>query len=330
MFKRINWLWLPMMMSIFGVYAIQRGFATFAKSADFVVPHMQLGLGIFFTVMSLVVLVGGYLLDNYNSKNLFLISGLLGAVGIVSVPYSPWAFGILFGTAAAFLKLAPYSAPMKIYNENEAVKICPQAAAKNLGGAAFILFLGGLLISLGWNYVTTILAAFFMAACLFSYLILPNDKIEGWKWSIFKESSKSIKFWGFMVYFFFMCGIYYVAIMGFYPALKGIGFTATTATTTLAISYLCAGALRWPAAYLGNYMRLPLMWIGVAGMAIAIFLTKIHPVGALVLFTLSSTIHTPNYWAYCKEQWGPRYIATIIALGFVFQYLGAGVFYGKW
>ena len=330
MFKKLNLIWLPLALSIFGVYAIQRGFATFAKSADFVIPHMKDALGIYFTVMSIVVLIGGYLLDNYKSKNLFLIAGGLGAAGLILVPYTPWAFGLLFGSAAALLKLGPYSAPMKLYNENESFKICPQAAAKNLGGAAFILFLGGFLTTLGWIPTSVLLAGFFLTSCVLSYLMLPDDKIEGWKWDQFIELSKSLKFWFLMLYFFIMCGVYYVAIYNLYPALTSYGIAKGTALTILAISYIICGALRWPAAWIGNRYRVTSMWVGTAGMALAIPLLNFNAIAGLILFTLSSAVHTPNYWAYVKEQWGPKYIATIVGLGFFFMYLGAGVMYGQW
>ena len=337
MFKKLNLIWLPLALSIFGVYAIQRGFATFAKASDFTIPHMTDGLSIFFTVMSLAVLFGGYFLDNYNSRKVMLFATILGVLGIILVPYTPIGFGLLFGTAAAFIKLAPYSSPMKLFNKNEAVRIAPQSAAKNVGGAAFILFLGAFLMSLGWNVTSLLLAGFFLTVGLVTYYMLPDDKIEGWKWDIFTQLAKDWKFWMMAVYFFIMCGVYYIAITGYYPALTGgAGFAKGTALTTIAVSYLFAGALRFIVAWLGDQeikgykLRLPLMWIGTAGMAVCIPLSRIQPILSLVIFTFMSAIHTPNYWAYCKEQWGPKYISTVVALGFFFMYLGAGVMYGKW
>jgi len=334
--KKLNLLWLPLSLSIFGIYAIQRGFATFAKAADFPIPHMKEALAIYFTVMSLAVLIGGYLLDNRPTKEMYIYATCLGVLGIIMVPYSPWGFGLLFGASAAMLKLAPYSSPMKLFDKNEAMRIAPQSAAKNIGGAAFILFLGGTLSALGWISSTLILAVFFLAVGFASYSMLPDDRIQGWKWDIFKKLSVDWKFWMIALYFFIMCGVYYIAISGFYPALKGAGIDTTVALTIIAVSYLFAGALRFVVAWLGSQeikgikIRLPLLWIGTAGMAVSIPLTQTHPLISLSLFTFMSAIHTPNYWAYCKEQWGPTYISTVVSLGFFFMYLGAGVMYGQW
>lgn len=334
--EKLNLIWIPLALSIFGVYAIQRGFATFAKASDFGITHMKEALSIYFIVMSLAVLIGGYFLDNFNSRKVMLAATLMGVIGILMVPYSPLGFGLLFGGAAAFIKIAPYSSPMKLFDTNEAIKISPQAAAKNFGGAAFILFLGGALTSLGWNVASVILACFFLAVGLLSYNMLPNDRIEGWKWYIFRDLARDWHFWMMAVYFFLMCGFYYVAIYGYYPALVAAGIAKGTVLTVLAVSYIIAGLLRFLVAwmgelYIGNVkLRLPLLWIGTFGMAVCIPLTKIQPVISLALFTFMSAIHTPNYWAYCKEIWGPKYIATVVSLGFFFMYLGAGVMYGQW
>jgi MFS family permease len=336
--ERLNLIWIPLALSIFGVYAIQRGFATFAKADGFGIPHMKEALAIYFTVMSVAVLVGGYFLDNFNSRKVMLTATLLGVLGILMVPYSPIGFGLLFGSAAAFIKLAPYSSPMKLFKKNEALRIAPQSAAKNIGGAAFILFLGTTLTSLGWSVATVVLACFFLLTGLMTYKMLPDDKMEGWKWDIFLKLIRDIKFWMMAVYFFLMCGFYYIAIYQFYPALtKVAGMPKGTAMTVLAVSYIMAGALRFLVAWLGELrmpngqkFRLPLMWIGTAGMAASIYLTPVYPIVSLGLFTFMSAIHTPNYWAYCKEQWGPVYISTVVSLGFFFMYLGAGVMYGAW
>lgn len=337
MFNKLKFIWLPLSLSIFGVELIQRGLATFAKAKEFGIPHLTDALSIYFLMMSLGVLACGYFCDNFNSRKILLWSTIVGALGILTLPYTPLGFGLIFGAAAAFIKISPFSAPLKLKDGNDAFRISPQAAAKNVGGALFILLLGSVVLSIGWNYTTLILSSIFLASGIWCYYILPNDKIEGWKWNIFIELSKDWKFWMISVYFFLMCGFYYIAIFGFYPALTKIsGYPKTTAMTIIAISFLCAGALRFFVSWLGDQkikgyqIRLPLMWIGTAGMAICIPFTNYYPVLSLILFTFMSSIHTPNYWAYCKEQWGSLYISTVMALAFFFMYLGAGVMYGKW
>lgn len=323
-------LWLPLSLFIFGVYAIQRGFATFAKAPDFGIPNMIDALGIYFIVMSLVVLIGGYLLDNFNSRIIVLIGTILAVIGLIALPANPFVWAVIFGLAAALFKLAPFSSPLKIYDNNESLRIAPQAAAKNLGGAAFILFLGAFLVSLGWVTTSILLASFVGLVGFTCFYMMPDDKIKGWKFDIFIKLAKDFKFWQFMVYMFFMSGLYYMAIYGYYPALLKAGFPKTSALTILGISYILAGACRFLWGYLGQYFRLPLMWIGTFGMAVCIYFTNYAVIPSLILFSFASAIHTPNYWAYAKEKWGPTYISTVVALGSVAMYIGAGVMYGKW
>lgn len=331
-----KFMWVPLSMSIFGVELIQRGLATFANAKDLGISHLTEALSIYFLMMSIGVLVCGYFCDNFNSRKIILGATIFGSVGILTLPYTPLAFGLIFGAAAAFIKISPFSAPLKLKDGNDALRISPQSAAKNVGGALFILFLGGVVSSLGWTYSTIILSFIFLVSGIWSYYIVPNDKIEGWKWNIFIELTKDWKFWFAMVYFFFMSGLYYVAIKGFYPGLIKIGYSKELAMTTIAISFLIAGALRFFVSWLGDQIifgykvRLPLMWFGTVGMGVCIFLTDFYPLKSLILFTLMSSIHTPNYWAYCKEQWSSTYISTVMALAFSFMYLGSGFMYGKW
>jgi len=332
-----NLLWLPLSLSIFGVDLIQRGFATFAKAKDFMIPHIGEALSIYFLVMSLGVLIGGFVCDNMNSRKVLLWATIVGALGILTVPYTPWGFGLIFGSAAAFIKIAPFSGPLKLYDTtNDAMLISPQAAAKNFGGALFTLFFATIFIGMGWIWATGILASLFILSGISTYYMMPDDKIEGWKLTIIKDLAKDFKFWAAMVYFFLMSGLYYMVIFGFYPALKDAGFDKLKTATIIAISFLICGFLRFFVAWLGNIkynghsIRLPLMWGGTAGMASCLFLTPISPIFSLAVFTFMSAIHTPNYWAYCKEMWGPKYISTVLGLAFFFMYLGSGVMYGAW
>lgn len=332
--RNLMWLWLS--LPIFCIDIVQRGFAAFAKAANFPIPHIQEALSVYFFVVSLGVLLFGFICDNVNARKILLLSMCVAAVGMISLPYTPWGFGLLFGGAASLIKVAPFSAPLKLLHKNEALNISPQAAAKNVAGALFTLFIAGLLTSIGWISTTLMLGIFIIICGILVFKFVPDDKIEGWKWEIFKILSKDWKFWMMAVYFFLMCGWYYIAIYGFFPALAKDGYTKGTTATIIAISFLLAGALRFFVAWLGDQklfgykLRLPLLWIGTFGMGACIPLTPIYPLISLALFTFMSSIHTPNYWAYCKEQWGPKYIATVVSLGFFFMYLGAGIMYGQW
>lgn len=335
MFKNVlNYLksniWFPLSMLIFITYALQRGLASFAKT-DMVVPWLKDGLGIYFTTMSLAVLLGGFILDKVNSKTVILFATGVGILGILGLIQGPWMFGVGFGLAASFIKLAPYSAPLKLYDKNDGIRISPQASAKNFGGAFFLLFFGAFIMTFSFNAVVVALSLLFAIIGLLSYWMLPDDKIKGWNIEEVKEVIKKWKFWAFMSYFFVMCGVYYIAIMGFFPEMLVAGYTRAQTITLMAVSFILAGILRWPSAWLGQKIG---YWktiiIGTLGMMITIPLTKIDPLLAMYLFAPFSAIHTPNYWALAKDMFGKKYLATVIGLGFTAMYLGAGIMYGKW
>ena len=337
MFRKLNFIWLPLALSIFGVYAIQRGFAVLNKS----IPNMDVGMPLFFLTMSLAVLIGGYLLDNFNTRKVLLISTCVGALGILLIPYTPLGFGLLFGFAAALMKIGPYSSVLKLFKDKHAVRIWPQSSAKNFGGAVLILGVYSLMIQAGWITTTTLLASFFVIIGIVTYYMLPDDKIEGWKWDIFKELIDDEKFWLICLYFFVMSGFYWMAVTQYSSALTGMGYTKVIALNIIAASFVVAGFLRFVVSWIGDNiylnigfrstkLRLPLMIIGTFGLGLSVYLLPINPVLSLIIFTPMSAIHTPNYWAYCKEKWGPKYISTVLGLGYFFMYLGAGVMYGKW
>ena len=129
-----------------------------------------------------------------------------------------------------------------------------------------------------------------------------------------------------------MSGIYYIVVMGLYPALtKGAGLAKADALFLMAISFLLAGVLRWPSAWLGQKIgHFPLVVAGTVGMALCIPLAEINPVLLVFVFAVVSSVHTPNYWRMCKERWGATNIATVVSLAYTAMYIGAGVFYDKW
>lgn len=328
--KLMNWMWLPLMLVIFGTYAIQRGLGTFAKSG-LLDPSFSFSLQIFFVTMAACMLFMGLILDNINSRKILLIGGALGIVGILLAPYTPWGFGLIFGAAAAIMKLVPFTSPLKLFDGGDGLRIAPQASAKNFGSAFFMLFLGAALISWGFPIASILMALLLGISCIAAYYMMPDDKIEGWKWGIFKELSSDWKFWLMMIYFFVMCGIYWLVITGLFPALATLGLAKSVIITLMAASFILTGVLRFVAAWAGDrYGHWIFMTIGTLGMFLCYYLLPIAPMWALWLFVPFSTMHTANYWPQCKQLWGSKYIATVIALGFVSMYLGAGVFYGKW
>lgn len=328
--KFMNWLWAPLSLAIFGTYAIQRGLGAFAKSG-LLTSDFGFALQIYFVTMSVGMLFMGLFLDNVNTRKAILVGTGLGIGGMLLAPYTPWGFGLLFGAAAVIMKLSPFASPLKLLDGNDGFRIAPQASAKNFGGAFFMLFLGAALISWGFPTASILMALLFCVAGIVAYFILPDDKIEGWKWSIFKELSIDWKFWAMMLYFFVMCGMYWLVITGLFPALSTLGLTKTSVITWMASSFIVTGAARFPVAWAGDkYGHWIFMIIGTLGMVLCYFLLPISPMLSLWLFVPFSSMHTANYWPQCKQLWGAKYINTVLALGFVFQYFGAGIFYGKW
>jgi MFS family permease len=329
-------LWLSLSLPIFLVDIIQRGFAAFAKAKDFMIPNMEQALGVYFITMSIGVLFCSIICDNFNSRKILLWSCIIGGIGMATLPFNYVAFGIIFGMAAAFIKISPFSATLKLKDTPPAMSVVPQAIAKNLAGALFILVLGVFFKSIGWVTSTSLLGLFFILSGIYIYFMVPDDKIEGWDWSIFKVIVKQFKFWHLMTYMFFMSGMYYLVVKQFYPEMVKVGISSNEAMTYMAISLLISGLLRFPYAWLGDikafgkHSRFILMWGGVIGMSLPLLTVASYPIPSLILYTLTNAVHTPTYWAYHKENWGPEYISTVASLGFAFMYLGSGVLYGSW
>jgi MFS family permease len=300
------------------------------------IPHMEDALSVYFITMSIGVLFCSIICDRFNSRKLLLIACCVGGVGMALLPFSYLAFGLIFGLAAAFIKISPFSASLKLTKDRPALNVVPQAVAKNLAGAVFILLLGIVFLAIGWTASSLILGAVFVLSGIYVYAFIPDDRIEGWDWSIFREVIGQFKFWHLMVYMFLMNGTYYLVVKQFYPAFIKMGIEPGWAMTMMAVSLLISGAMRWPWAWagdarvLGPHTRVILMWVGVVAMAIPLWTIPHYPITSFVVYTFLNAIHTPTYWAYHKENWGPEYVSTIAALGFAFMYLGSGVMYGSW
>lgn len=316
---------------IFSLEAWQRGLVTLSKS-NMVPDFFNSSVVMYFTVVSSTIFIMGLLLDNTNAKKSILVGTALAVVGILLTPYTVYGYGLIFGIAASLMKLIPFSTPLKISSgKHDGLIIAPQASSKNFGGAFCMLVLGAIILSWGLPITSILIATIFGIAGIAAYYLMPDVKIEGWKISIFKELSIDWKFWLMMIYFFLMSGIFYVVIALFMPALKKIGFTDSQSIYLIGISYVVTGILRFGSAWLGDKIgHWKLMLIGTIGMAGCYFLLPYNPVLIIWLFAPFSTMHTANYWAQCKQLWGPKYIATIIGIGYVAMYLGAGILYGKW
>jgi hypothetical protein len=311
------------------VYFIQRGLA--AISGTDMIPGLDQGMQIFFTTTGLAVLLCGFLLDQKPAKTLIVLASIVGSISVLGVFSSPVLFGIGFGMAAALLKLAPYTAPLKLKDGNEAVRIAPQAAAKNFGAALFILFLGGALKTLGY-WTAPILSVVFLMVGAWAYKVVPDDRcIEGWNFKDILALAKKFNFWFFLVYCFWMVGLYYLVVKSLVPHMIADGYAKGDALLYLAIAFGIAGVLRWFWAYTGEDITgyvFPMV-LGTIVLA-ALAYTETHSITELVMFTIAGSAHTPNYWSYAKQEFGKEKLGTVLGLGYVAMYMGAGVLYGSW
>jgi hypothetical protein len=329
--KFLKYLQIPLALCIFGTYAVERGLASFAKT-DILPPDFSFGLQLYFYIISLAMFFGGLLLDNVSSKKCIAVGTGLGIAGLLLLPYTSIGYAILFGLCMMIIKIAPFSAPMKIFDKHESWNVSLQSASKNFGFAFFIFFLGTFLITLGFATSMYVFAFLILIAGTGSYYMMPDDKIQGWKISGLIELSKNKEFWVLMIYFFFLNALYYIALVSFIPSLVKTGYTKEIAILFLAISNLVTGFLRWPTAYIGDkYGYWKSLFTGLFGMLISVILVKYgFALSSLILFTVVSSTATPNYWAQAKKIGGPKYVSTVMGLGFVFMYLGAGILFGKW
>jgi|WetSurSiteA1Bulk_404760.scaffolds.fasta_scaffold00566_2 hypothetical protein len=317
---------------IFCLESWQRGLVTLSKSPMLPIFFTS-ATSMYFIVVASSIFVMGLVLDNTNAKKSILVGIVLGMLGIILTPYTIYGYGLIFGISASLMKLIPFSSPLKISSgKYDGLLVAPQASAKNFGGAFGLLVLVIIMKSFGLLSTSIFIAIIFGISGFAAYFLMPDIKVEGWKISIFKELAVDWKFWLMMVYFFFMSGIFYLTIASFIPALKRIEhFSDGQAAFMIGISYIATGIFRFGAAWLGDKIgHLVLMLTGTLGMIYCYFLLKYDPFWAVWIFSIFSTMHTANYWAQCKQLWGPKYIATILGLGYVAMYIGAGVLYGKW
>jgi len=329
-------LWFPLSLSVFVAYAIQRGGLAVSKTG--MVPEwFGGGLRIYFLTIAVTMVFCGVLMDNVRSKTAMLLATILGSIGLLATAYvpitsgemTPWVFGICMGIAATLIKIIPFSSPMKIYNENESLKVAPQASAKNFGAGVFVFLLPIIIASISWTGIAVGLSLVFFLSGILVYLIMPDDKIVGWDIKIFPILFKDWQFWAVMSYFFIMVGFFYRILPKFLPAMKAAGIE--DASLLLALSFVLAGILRWPFAGIGKEIGYwNITFIGLAIMIFSVVLIPIDPVLALFTFTVGGATHTPNYWAGCKDLWGSKYIATVLGLGYTAMYLGGGVLMGTW
>jgi len=315
-------MWLPLASIIFGAYAIQRGLVVFAKT-DLVAPWLSEALHIYFLMIALSIFFAGVFLDKIPTRKALLGAVITGTVGLLTLPYTPWGFGILLGVAAAFIKLGPFSGPLKILSGGKATSIVPQAIAKNVGALVFLLVLASVLTGLGWTVTALAMTAIFLGAGITSYILMPDDNLETkWKLDKFVEWAKDYRFW-FFIGVFFCQGIYYPVMSQFWPQLAAAGY-GSSKPFLLGGGFVLAGLLRYPWARIGDKVgHWPLLLIASFGYILTFFFSTVAPLAFWIGFQCIASIQTPCYWGYARRFANKDYVATLVGVGFVVLYVSS-------
>jgi hypothetical protein len=315
---------------IFIIYAVERGASSFAGT-DLLTSWLPTAMSTYFLTSSLGVLLGGIFLDRKRAKDVLKWIVPIGTASILGLTLgNPWVFGIGFGLTAVIIKLAPFSSILKLFDGGDALRISNQAAAKNFGGAAFLMFLGTALASIGFNMFVYLLAGLFLIISSLAVMNLPDDRIPGWEWDKVKALCKTSKWWWFALYFFLQGGLYYYLLMKQMPCLLAAGYSKITVIPILAGMQIAGGLLRYPLGWIMDRWGYGKMLILHTALYFAAWFTM--GVDALLwttIFTVAAAASTPSYWAYSKT-FGKEMIATVVSMGLVIQYLGAGIIVGKW
>ena len=313
--------WLPLTLGVIGSYAFQRGLVLFSKIPG-VPGNLLPGLKIYYAIVALSALLIGILCDQINTRKLVLIFTVIGCLGILALPWSAWGFGVLFGTSAALFKLGPYSGPLKTIKERMSWNITPQVAAKSIGSVAFALLLGTLLVQLSWTWAMIILLAFYLGAGVLGYLVMPEDKIEGWKLGQLKTWMKDWKTWLFMGHQGTINIIHQLYLVGSLPALLAVGYSKTEALLIVGVILgLYEVVIRFGTGWFADrtpYWPFMLAYpiVGTIGL---LTLTTAPIIGMLLISTVGA-MQTGTYWPLAKKIVGPVYLGTFLGIGLVIQY----------
>jgi hypothetical protein len=315
---------------IFIIYAVERGVSSFAGT-NLLTSWLPQAMSTYLLTSSLGVLLGGIFLDKKRSKDVLKWIVPIGTAAILGLTLgNPWVFGIGFGLTAVIIKLAPFSSMLKLFDGGDALRLANQAAAKNFGGAAFILFLGSAVASLGFDLFIYLLAGLFFVISSLAVMKLPDDRIPGWEWDKVKALCKTWKWWWFAAYFFVQGGLYYFLLMKQMPALLASGYTKATVIPVIAGLQIAGGLLRYPLGWIMDRWGYGRMLVVHTALYFLSWLLMPFDASLWVCtFTLAAAASTPSYWAYAKS-FGKEMIATVVSLGLVIQYLGAGIIVGKW
>ena len=331
--KEISYDWLPLSGMVFVVYMIQRGFAAISK-AGYVDSDLGLGMGIFFTTVAVAITAIGFLSDRIKAHYLVLGATILGTLGIIGLTFNPWLFGIGMGIAAAIAKMVPFTIPLKNKTTSiDALRISPQAAAKNFGGSLFFFLLAAVIKTAGFSLFTAIIAPAFAAMGMWAYFSVRNHNIKLMKWK--KDVVLKIlknKYW-------YLWGAWYasatVAIYTMYPKLIpqmiSMGASKVDALYLFGIIGLAASVFRLLFAWLGDkFGHFKMMIISLVTMIFTIIFLPTFPYFVIPMFYLAKQINTPNMWVTAKKWFTKENIGTAAGMAMIISYIIVGFMFGKW
>lgn len=334
MFKNISYDWLPLSGMVVVTYMIQRGFAAIAK-AGMVDVDITSGMGFYFTATALAALLIGFLSDRIKPHWLVAIGGVTGTLGILSLGIvSPLIFGIGMGIAAAVSKMIPFLAPLKNKTTKiEALRIAPQAAAKNLGAAAFIFLFAALIKVSGFSTFTSVIAPLFAAMSGWAYFAIRKHNIKLTKWNIsgLKNVVKNKLFYVYGVWFASCTWLIYTIYPKMYGAFKSLDWSRSESLMMIGILGLCSIPLRWLWASIGDFTKnyIP-MFVAIAVYVPTLFLMDIYPLVIIPIFFLAMSMVTPNMWATSKKWFTKEDFGTAMGIIMIFSYIIVGLTFGKW
>ena len=330
--KSISYDWLPLSGIVMILYMIQRGFAALSKTG---VDGLDLsaGLSIYFYVVAIAALVFGFLADRIKPWLLMYLMGLCGTIGLLGVS-DPWVFGLGCGMAGAAVKILPFSIPLKNKDSKvEALRIAPQASAKNIGAGLFSALLGGAIgAAISAVEFVFIMAGAFAGLTLWAFYTTRNHRMKLMKWNVGETLSllKDWKWWVFTAWYTVAGVFLYYIMRSIIPGFMSLGMTKAQAASLFGSISIAACVLRWGAAWLGDRIGyFKTMLIGTVGWVITFFTLPVNPIIGTILYFASFSISTPNQWA-CGKKWFGDKLGTAMGMVFVVAYIAMGFMFGQW
>jgi len=326
--------WLPLSGMVVMTYMIQRGFAAISKAGVEGVDITS-GMGIYFTATAFSALAIGFLSDRIKAHWLVGLAGVTGAIGILALEYSALVFGIGMGIAAAVSKMVPFLAPLKAKTTNiEALRLAPQAAAKNIGAAAFIFLFAALIKTAGFSLFSAIVAPLFAAVSLIAMNVMAKHAVSVVKWDLSRLKSifSNSKFYAYGAWFAACTWLIYNIYPKMYGAFKAASMSRSESLMMIGILGLCSIPMRWVWAYIGDKTNNVMPMFAAFGTYIVMYfaIARFNPMIVVPIFFLAMSMVTQNMWPTAKKWFTKDDLGTAMGIIMIITYLIVGLTFGKW